>query len=376
MTLDAWRTAPLIVLLLAGCATQPADEAAKAAAKGDKDTASQLYGGEPSVVHATEFPVESAADGIRRGDEAWRAGKLDLAIYLYVQSLAFDASHADPFLRIGAVHEQLGNRALAEKAYELALERDPKSAGGCERLGLLYLQDGRDDDAANLLARALAIEPNRWRSYNGLGVLADRRNDFTAAIGYYDQALAIDPKAASAMNNRGYSRFLAGDLPGAEADLKAAIRLGATGGVWTNLGKVQAKQGRYPDALESLLKEMDLAHAYNLLGESAMESGDYSRAKRYFESAISEAPRYYEAAHRNLGLANERLLAAPTTATTKVVVADTPVIADGSVVGLVERNDRVEVLRTQQGSALVRFRNRSGTQHLGWVPVTSLADLP
>lgn len=376
MILDAWRTAPLIVLLLAGCATQPADQAAQAAAKGDKDTASQLYGGEPSVVHATEFPVESAADGIRRGDEAWRAGKLDLAIYLYVQSLAFDATQADPFLRIGAVHEQLGNRALAEKAYELALERDPTSAGGCERLGLLYLQDGRDDEAAKLLARALAIEPNRWRSYNGLGVLADRRNDFQAAIGYYDQALAIDPKSANAMNNRGYSRFLAGDLSGAEADLKAAIRLGATGGVWTNLGKVQAKQGRYPDALESLLKEMNLPQAYNLLGESAMESGDYSRAKRYFESAISEAPRYYEAAHRNLGLANERLLAAPASSATKVVLSDTPVIADGSVIGLIERNDRVEVLRTQQGSALVRFRNRSGTQHLGWVPVTSLADPP
>jgi len=376
VTLDAWRIAPLIVLLLAGCATQPADEAAQAAAKGDKDTASQLYAGEPSVVHATEFPVESAADGIRRGDEAWRAGKLDLAVYLYVQSLAFDATQADPFLRIGAVHEQLGNRGIAEKAYELALERDPKSAGGSERLGLLYLQDGRNEDAEKLLARAIALEPSRWRSYNGLGVLADRRNDFQAAIGYYDQALAIDPKAASAMNNRGYSRFLSGDLPGAEADLKAAIRLGATGGVWTNLGKVQAKQGRYPDALESLLKEMDLAHAYNLLGESAMESGDYSRAKRYFESAISEAPRYYEAAHRNRGLANERLLAAPTTSATKVVVADTPVIADGSVVGLVERDDRVEVLRTQQGSALVRFRNRSGAQHLGWVPVTSLADPP
>jgi tetratricopeptide (TPR) repeat protein len=376
VTHAAWRIAPLIALLLAGCATQPADEAATAAAKGDKDTASQLYGGEPSVVHATEFPVESAADGIRRGDEAWRAGKLDLAIYLYVQSLAFDATQADPFLRIGAVHEQLGNRALAEKAYELALERDPKSAGGCERLGLLYLQDGRNEDSEGLLQRAIALDANRWRSYNGLGVLADRRNDFPAAIGYYDRALAIDPKAASAMNNRGYSRFLAGDLAGAEADLKAAIRLGATGGVWTNLGKVQAKQGRYPDALESLLKEMDLAHAYNLLGESAMESGDYSRAKRYFESAISEAPRYYEAAHRNLGLANERLLAAPTTSATKVAVADTPVIADGAVIGLVERNDRVEVLRTQQGSALVRFRNRSGAQHLGWVPVTSLADPP
>jgi len=46
------------------------------------------------------------------------------------------------------------------------------------------------------------------------------------------------------------------------------------------------------------------------------------------------------------------------------------------VIGLVERNDRVEVLRTQSGSTLVRFRNRTGADHIGWVPSTSLSDLP
>jgi tetratricopeptide (TPR) repeat protein len=338
--------------------------------------ADQLYAGEPPVVHGTEYPVLSAADGIQRGDDAFRAGKPDLAVYLYVESLKFDSTRAEPFLKIGAIHEQRGNRPLAEKAFELALERDPNHAAARERLGLLYLQDRRDGDAWAQFQQAIALDPQRWRSYNGLGVVADRRNAFGDAIGYYNQALAIDPSAAVVFNNRGYSRYLAGDLPAAEADLKEAIRLGAHAGAWTNLGKVQAKQGRYPEALESLLKEMDLAHAYNLLGEVAMEAGDYSRAKRYFESAISAAPRYYEAAQRNLGVANERLLAAPASSATRVVVADTPVIADGAVIGLAERGDRVELLRTQQGSALIRFRNRNGGQHLGWVPVTSLTDPP
>ena len=281
-----------------------------------------------------------------------------------------------PLFKIGAVHEQLGNRALAEKAYQFGLEREPNHAGACERLGLLYLQDGRTDEAAALFKRALDLDPKRWRSHNGLGVVADRRGDFKAAIEHYDRALQIEPGAATVLNNRGYSRYLAGDLPGAESDLKTAIRLGAGAGAWTNLGKVQARQGRYPEALESLPREMDIAHAYNVLGEGAMESGDYSRAKRYFESAISAAPRYFEAAQRNLALANERLLASPATASTKVVITDTPVISDGAVIGLVERNDRVEVLRTQSGSTLVRFRNRTGTDHMGWVPSTSLSDLP
>jgi Flp pilus assembly protein TadD len=373
----AWPYAQLLlVVMLAGCATSPADDASKQASKGVDETANQLYAGEPAIVHGTEYPVTSAADGIQRGDQAYREGKLDLAIYMYVESLKYDATAAEPFLKIGAIHEQRGNRALAEKAFELALERQPDNAAACERLGLLYIQSGRDAEAPALFQRALKLDSKRWRSYNGLGVLADRRNDFEAAIGYYDRALEIDPAAATVLNNRGYSHYLAGDLPRAENDLKAAIRLGAQGGVWTNLGKVQAKQGRYPEALESLLKEMDLAHAYNVLGEAAMESADYSRAKRYFESAIEAAPRYYEAAQRNLGLAKERLLAAPATSDTKVVLADTPVYADGGVIGLVERDDRVELLRTQQGSSLVRFRNRTGTQHVGWVPSTSLADPP
>ena len=373
MKQHGWLSVPLLVAMLAGCASQPADDAADRP-KVDQATADQLYAGEPEIVHSTQYPVTSAADGIQRGDEAYRNGKVDLAVYLYVQSLTFDASQAEPFLKIGAIHEQKGNRELAEKAYRMALEREPDNAGTCERLGLLYIQSGRNGDAAAMFERAVAIAPNRWRSYNGLGILADRRGDFPAAISFYDQALSIEPTAALVMNNRGYSRYLAGDLPGAESDLKAAIRLGASGGVWTNLGKVQAAQGRYAEALESLLKEKDLPHAYNVLGEAAMERGDFEAAQRYFEQAISESPRYFEEAQKNLGLAKEKLLAAPGNGVTKVVLADTPVYADGAAVGLVEKGDVVEVLRTQQTSSLIRFRNRNGAEHTGWLPSASLGE--
>jgi len=376
--LRVWLFVPLLIVLLVGCASQPTDEAAAAAAKGDKATASQLYAGQPAVVHATEFPVASAAEGIQRGDEAWQQGKLDLALYLYVQSLGYDATAPEPFLKIGAIHEQLGNRALAEKAYELALERDPNNAAACERLGLLYLESARNEEARALFDRSIALEPNRWRAENGLGIVADRRKDFAAAIAHYDRALAIEPKAAVVMNNRGYSRFLAGDLPGAESDLKEAIRLGARDGVWTNLGRVQARQARYAEALESLLREADLANAYNLLGEAAMERGDNVQAKRYFESAVSASPRYFEAAHRNLGLVNERLVEAPAPneAGIKVVLADTPVYMNGVVIGQIQRGGKVPVLKTQKDLSQVRFRDRGGVDRVGWVPSSSLTDSP
>ena len=53
---------------------------------------------EPALCGATggracdRVSSRSAAEGVQRGDEAWRQGKLDLAVYLYVQSLAYDAT--------------------------------------------------------------------------------------------------------------------------------------------------------------------------------------------------------------------------------------------------------------------------------------------
>jgi Flp pilus assembly protein TadD len=370
----SWLSTALLIVLLAGCVAQPARDPASEKARGDSDAARQLYAGQPAVVHATEFPVASAAEGIQRGDEAWRAGKLDLAVYLYVQALAFDAGTPGPFLKIGAIHEQLGNRSLAEKAYEFALERKPDDAAASERLGLLYLQSARDGDTRGLFERAISLEPNRWRSHNGLGILADRRKDFVEAIGHYDRALQIEPKAAPVMNNRGYSRFLAGDPVGAEADLKEAIRLGARDSAWTNLGKVQASQARYEDALESFLHAMDVPHAYNLLGEAAMESGDDTVARKYFASANSASPRYFEEAQKNLSLVNERL-AKSAERLSMVVRTDSQVYSTkGFVIGMVREGLRVPVLTTHKAFSQIRFRDLYGMDQVGWISSTDLIE--
>ncbi len=301
------RPFPASLLLLAlaslgGCASTPADT--KAVAKAP----AELYAGNPATVHATEYPVTSAAEGVQRGDVAWQQGNLDLAIYLYVQALQFDPMDAATFRKIGAIHESRGNREQARRAFHLALTHDEEHAGTLERLGLLYLQDEHNEMADSLFIRAIALDPARWRAHNGLGVLADRRGQYAAALAHYGEALRLEPKAGVVFNNRGYSKYLAGDLAGAEKDLREAIRLGSADRAWLNLGKVQAKARQYGMAFKSFLETLDTAHAYNEVGEAAMRNGDPRVAKAYFENATHASPIYFEQAHKNLAAANEELV--------------------------------------------------------------------
>jgi Flp pilus assembly protein TadD len=291
----------LALVALGGCASAPADTQPVAKAP------TELYAGAPTTVHATEFPVTSAAEGTERGDTAWQHGDLDLAIYLYLQALQFEPNDAATLRKIGAIHESRGNLPQARHAFELALARGGEHAATMERLGLLYLQDEHNEEAQKLLSRVVALEP-RWRSYNGLGVLADRRGDRALALTRYSAALFLEPKAGVVYNNRGYSRYLDGDLIGAEKDLREAIGLGAAERAWPNLGKVQAKARKYPLALRSFLETLDTAHAYNEVGEAAMRNGDNQVAKAYFENAANASPIYFEQAQKNLTVVNEELM--------------------------------------------------------------------
>jgi tetratricopeptide (TPR) repeat protein len=292
------------VLLMAACASAPPK---KETAQASPSTASDLYAGQPSIVHGTEFPVVSAAEGVQRGDDAWRDGKFELAIYLYVQALQFAPNDAPILRKLGALHEKLGNLELACRAFELALANSTPDAATSERLGLLYVRMGEDEPARTLLLRATHLDEKRWRSFEALGVLADRRKEYFVALGNYDAALRLQPRAASVLNNRGYSKFINGDLKGAEADFRQALSIDPVRLTRINLGNLQAKERRYGEAFKTFLEAYDVPHAYNAVGEGAMKNGDHQIARTYFENAATESPSYFEEAQKNLTLAREAL---------------------------------------------------------------------
>src|SRR5262245_24509897 len=58
-------------------------------------------------------------------------------------------------------------------------------------------------DAERLYQRILQLEPAHFDSVHMLGVIAHQRGDHLGALRSIDHALTIDPRSASAYNNRG-----------------------------------------------------------------------------------------------------------------------------------------------------------------------------
>lgn len=283
----------LLLGVLTGCAGAPVIE-------NDDHAGAQLGDESSDVLFATEFPVESEAGALARAEYALQAGNVEKALFFYVRALKYAPENVELLANIGAIQYRRNDYAKAKQAFSLAKSFDPTHSASLEGLGLIYMAEGLNEQAITELQAALANDNQLWRAHNALGIYADRSNNFAAALGHYNTAFAINPKAADVLNNRGYSRFLAGDFPGATADLYEAANNRDFPSAWANLGMVYANHGWYDHAISTYQNVMSDAHAYNNTGEIALMNGDFPQAMQYLHEAIRLSPTYFPEAQRNL----------------------------------------------------------------------------
>lgn len=285
--------------LLSGCASTAAIDA-------DKYGGPDLNDKSLDLLFATEFPVASEVEAVAQASLAWQQGEVDKALFFYVRALQFQPENVELLAQIGEIQMQRRNYGLASRAFLTARQYDPKHARSLEGLGLIYMAEGMHEQAVDALKLAVTYNDQLWRAHNALGVYDDKAGAFAAAQLHYDQALSINPDATDVLNNRGYSKFLAGNIPGAMLDLYEAAENRNFPLAWANLGRLYATQGRYADAITTYKHVMSDAHALNNTAHVAIENGDVTRAKLYLKKAIRLSPTYFPAAEENLSLIAQR----------------------------------------------------------------------
>ena len=95
-----------------------------------------------------------------------------------------------------------GQRAGALALYQRILGDHPDHAPTLHMMGVLALQDGKHNEAAGRIRRAIEIEPH-GEFYSNLGLALAAQNKVDEAMAAYRESIRLNPKSPEAHNNMG-----------------------------------------------------------------------------------------------------------------------------------------------------------------------------
>jgi class 3 adenylate cyclase/tetratricopeptide (TPR) repeat protein len=273
----------------------------------------------------------------------WRGGDLskkreyleragDAAQVAYANAAAIDyferlapllerSERVEVLLKLGKVHELVGNWQSAEKVLNEALMLadqlgDDHSRGWCEAaLAEIARRQGRYDAATGFLGRAahrfeaLREEAGVGRVLHLAGTLAAQRGDYAKARENYEASLAIRERLGdksamgSVLSNLGIIAEYRGDNAASREFHERALALRteigdrwAIGNSTNNLGMIALLQSHFEEACSWFSKSMQLSRevgepwmvaiCHNNLGNAMRGLRDYDVARRHYADSL------------------------------------------------------------------------------------------
>jgi predicted TPR repeat methyltransferase len=180
------------------------------------------------------------------------------------------------------------------------LAQQPKHVDALCLLGMIAKQEGRPDEAIDLLQRAIAIDPRKADAYRSLGDAQRSRGKPDQAVAAYTKAVELRPDWAEAHGALGDVFRDQGKFDRAVDEYNAVIRLkpGLPAG-YLNLGRALQSQGKINEAISAYQKSTQLnpgwADAFEGLGNGLMEAGRLEEAATALTKALAIKPELFTA---------------------------------------------------------------------------------
>ena len=207
-------------------------------------------------------------------------------------------------------HHRAGRLIEAERLYRLVCAADPGDARAFHLLGVVAHQLRRAD-AVDLVARAVALEPDFAEAHNDHGVILAARGKVEEAVAPFEKALALKPSYVEARGNLGAALRQLGRLDEAVRHFELALATAPGSPVaHVNLAMALRQQGRLSEAVnhygKALALQPGLADVHMSLAATLQELGRLDEALAHCERAATLRPQS-AGAHNNLGNALREL---------------------------------------------------------------------
>lgn len=252
--------------------------------KNDLETALKYYG------ELTTLTPKSAEVFKRLYSLNVKKGNKAEAVVNLQKYCALSSGDAEAQRDLGDLLYDMKNLDGALQAYRTALKINPNIKGFYKRYAEIVIAKGQQDEVITALSKVVQNGEADIGTFTTLGLIYQKKKQYTNAIDMYQKALQKDPANFDALVALGSCQAASGDLNQAIISYEQAVMMNAQ--VTTelkDLGELYMKLGRNTEALATFQKYLEKipgdAGVSALVGKDAFEKKDYANAAKYLAVA-------------------------------------------------------------------------------------------
>lgn len=249
--------------------------------------------------------------------------KLDEAHAVLLDLVAQFPHHAEGHTLLAIYLQNIKDDfAGAEQHYLQAIEADPQSTRARGRLGEMYINLHRYEDARAVFEQLLRIDPRSVTALRGLGKIALKDAQAETALKYFQNAVSSDPADPESYRLLAQAYSQSGKKPEAQAALRQyqKVKNGRNKIIelqrvvrrtpnksenWLALGQEYLRQKNYPNAVQALKRSVELdpanVQAHSLLAVLYLNQKNIPQAQDHLLKAIPLDPKNPDL-YNNLGV--------------------------------------------------------------------------
>ncbi len=238
----------------------------------------------------------SPAQALAVAEELQQAGRLPEAERILRDILAAAPDWAPAVHLLGVVAHMAGKTDVAAELVARAIALDGKQAFYHANMGEMCRLLGRLEDAVKYGRKAVKLDPSFVAAHSNLGLAYYDLGDFDKAEYCHGCALRLDPAFAPSLNNMGSIARARHDDEKAEGYFRAAIRANPRfRDPQSNLGEILVRRDKPREALDvldgALAAAPDDAAAHSNRGLALMALGRVQDAEEAYRQALRCDPR-------------------------------------------------------------------------------------
>lgn len=154
-------------------------------------------------VTATDQDLKQANKAAQEGDIAFSRKDNYAALIKYLEAVRMNANNENIFNRLGIVYSQLNLYDEARKAFQDALDLNPKLSFALNNLGSVYFRQRNLKKAEKYFKKAISIKPDEASFHMNLGSLYLEKKKRANAMAEWSKAVSLDSGALT--NSSGVS---------------------------------------------------------------------------------------------------------------------------------------------------------------------------